>query len=147
MYISSSLGMTKSPQDISKKYKRQGLGMPKASPSSSSTKISGHLSRHYIFIASYIMCYSWSISSFCFQFVLFSLLLYMVGSQHIFFGERRAPFSLLRTLQFSLLLFCECSLFASTVFSSCFPLVFCSYLDVLLQFFMISSLVFDDYYL
>jgi hypothetical protein len=43
------------------------LGMPKASPSSS-TKISGHLSRHYIFIASYTMCYSWSVNCFCFQF-------------------------------------------------------------------------------
>ena len=64
---SSSLGIPMSPQDISKKYKRQSLGMPKASPSSS-TKISGHLSRHYIFIASYIMCYSWSVIFFCFQF-------------------------------------------------------------------------------
>jgi hypothetical protein len=38
----------------------QSLGMPKASPSSS-TKISGHLSGHYIFIASCAMCCSWSI--------------------------------------------------------------------------------------
>jgi hypothetical protein len=54
---SSSLGMPMSPQKISNKYKRQSLGMPKAPPSSS-TKISGHLSRHYIFIASYAMCFS-----------------------------------------------------------------------------------------
>ena len=39
-----------SPQEISKKYKRQSLGMPKASPSSS-IKSSG-LSRHFIFIVS-----------------------------------------------------------------------------------------------
>jgi hypothetical protein len=34
----------------------------------------GHLSRHYIFIASYTMRFSWSVSCFCFQFyfVLFS---------------------------------------------------------------------------
>mgnify|MGYP006869196619 CR=1 FL=1 len=32
---SSSLGMPMSPQEISKRYKRQSLGMPKASPSSS----------------------------------------------------------------------------------------------------------------
>jgi hypothetical protein len=51
---SSSLGIPMSPQEISKKYKRQSLGMPKAPPSSS-TKISGHLSGHYIFIASYAM--------------------------------------------------------------------------------------------
>ena len=64
---SSSLGMPMSPQDISKKYKSQSLGMPKASPSSW-TKISGHLSRHYIFIPSFDMCYSWSVSYFFFQF-------------------------------------------------------------------------------
>jgi hypothetical protein len=53
---SSSLGMPVSPQEISNKYKRQSLGMPQGTPSSS-TKISGHLSRHYIFIASYAMCF------------------------------------------------------------------------------------------
>jgi hypothetical protein len=67
---SSILGMPMSPQEISKKYKRQSLGMPKA-PSSSSTKISGHLSRHYIFIASYAMCFSWSVFIFAISFVLF----------------------------------------------------------------------------
>jgi hypothetical protein len=67
---SPSLGMPISPQEISKKYKRQSLGMPKA-PLSSSTKISGHLSRHYIFIASYAMCFSWSIFIFAFSFLLF----------------------------------------------------------------------------
>jgi hypothetical protein len=56
----SSLVMPMSPQELSKKYKRESLGMPKAPPSSS-TKISGHLSRHYIFIASYAMYCSWSV--------------------------------------------------------------------------------------
>jgi hypothetical protein len=46
------------------------LGMPKASPSSS-IKISGHLSRHYIFISPYNMCYSWSVRCFCFYFFCF----------------------------------------------------------------------------
>jgi hypothetical protein len=36
------------------------LGDARGTPSSS-TKISGHLSRHYIFIASYSMCCSWSV--------------------------------------------------------------------------------------
>ena len=129
----SSLGMPMSTQDISKKYKRQSLGMPKASPSSS-TKISGHLLRHYIFIASYIMCYSWSVIYFCFQFVLFSLLYYMFGSQHVLFGERHAPFSLSTTLQYSLLLFCECLVFASTAFSSCFHSYFVQRLLVCFSF-------------
>src|SRR3954471_18685343 len=39
-----------SPQEISKRYKRQILGMPKASPSSS-IKSSG-MSRHFVFIVS-----------------------------------------------------------------------------------------------
>jgi hypothetical protein len=37
-------------------------------------KISGHLSRHYIFIASYSMRFSWSIFIFAFSFVLFCFL-------------------------------------------------------------------------
>jgi hypothetical protein len=70
---SSRLGMPMSPQEISNKYKRQSLGMPHGTPSSS-TKISGHLSRHYIFIASYVMCFSWSVFIFDFSFLLFCLL-------------------------------------------------------------------------
>jgi hypothetical protein len=49
------------------------LGMPHGTPSSS-TKILGHLLRHYIFIASYTMCCSWSIFVFVFSFILFCLL-------------------------------------------------------------------------
>jgi hypothetical protein len=37
-------------------------------------KISGHLSRHYIFIASYAMCCSWSIFIFASSFLLLCLL-------------------------------------------------------------------------
>jgi hypothetical protein len=36
---------------------------------------SGHLSRHYIFIASCTMHFSWSISCFCFQFFFLLCLL------------------------------------------------------------------------
>jgi hypothetical protein len=35
---------------------------------------SGHLSRHYIFIASYSMCFSWSVFTFAFSFLLLCLL-------------------------------------------------------------------------
>jgi hypothetical protein len=56
-----------SPQEISKKYKRQSLGMPRGTPFLHRQK-SGHLSRHYIFIASCTMRFSWSVSCFCFQF-------------------------------------------------------------------------------
>ena len=98
------------------------------------------------FIASYNMCYSWSIICFAFSFFVFFAVVYGWIVEYLF-GERHALFSLSRTLQFLLLLFCECSLFASTAFSSCFPLIFCSELVGLLPSYMISSLVFDDYYL
>jgi hypothetical protein len=70
---SESLGMPISPQEISKKYKRQSLGVPHGTPSSS-TKILGYLLRHYIFIASYAMCFSRSVFIFSFIFLLFCLL-------------------------------------------------------------------------
>jgi hypothetical protein len=72
------------------------LGMPKASPSSL-TKISGHLSRHYIFIASYAMCCSWSVFIFAFSFVLFAVV-YCWVTAYLFWRERHTPFSLPRTL-------------------------------------------------
>jgi hypothetical protein len=37
-------------------------------------KISVHLSRHYIFIASYAMCFSWSVFIFALSFIMFCLL-------------------------------------------------------------------------
>jgi hypothetical protein len=49
------------------------LGNAQGTPSSS-TKISGHLSRHYIFIALYAMCCFWSIFIFVFIFLLLYLL-------------------------------------------------------------------------
>ena len=89
-------------------------------------KTSGYFTGRYIFIASYTMCCSWRVSCFCFQFSLVCLLQYLVGSQqYLFWRETRSTF-MPRTLQFSLSLFCECSLFASTAFSSCFSLLCCS---------------------
>jgi hypothetical protein len=35
---------------------------------------SGHLLTHYIFIASYFMCFSWSVFTLAFSFLLFCLL-------------------------------------------------------------------------
>jgi hypothetical protein len=64
---SSSLGMPMSPQEISKRYKRQSLGDAPEAPLLHQQK-SGHLSTHYIFIASCTMRLSWSVSCFRFQF-------------------------------------------------------------------------------
>jgi hypothetical protein len=86
-----SLGIPMSPQEISKKYKRQSLGMAKAPPSSS-TKISGHLSRQYIFIALYAMCCSWSV--FIFFSVFFLLFVVINGwiTPYLFWREIRSVF-------------------------------------------------------
>jgi hypothetical protein len=69
---SSRLGMPMTPQEISKNYKRQSLGVPEAPLLHQ--QISGHLSRHYIFIASYSIRFSWSVFIFAFSFILFCLL-------------------------------------------------------------------------
>ena len=96
---SLSLGMYPwTPQEISKKYKRQSLGMPKASPLHQQ-KAPGHFSMHYIFIASCNMCYSSSIFIFVVCFIFnkvgpHHLLLWSEtrsAALHIYFGVRHAP--------------------------------------------------------
>jgi hypothetical protein len=68
----SSLGMPMSPQEISKRYKRQSLGMPRGTPSSS-TKIRSPFKTLYfycfIFYAFFLECLYFR---FQFSFVLFS---------------------------------------------------------------------------
>ena len=61
---SSSLGMPMSPQEIFKRYKRQSLGMPKASPSSS-TKYQV-IFQCAIFLSLHILCVVLGASSFLF---------------------------------------------------------------------------------
>jgi hypothetical protein len=65
---------------------------------------SGHLSRHYIFIASYSMHFSWSVSCFCFQFsfVLFAAINGWTTSC-LFWRESYFVFHLPRTLFFTLI--------------------------------------------
>jgi hypothetical protein len=48
---------------------------------------SGHLSTYYLFIASSIMHFSWSVSCCSFQFCLVLFAAIMVGTQQISFGE------------------------------------------------------------
>jgi hypothetical protein len=62
------LGDARAPQEISKMYKRQSLGMPPRHPFFIGKK-SGHLSTHYIFIASWTMRFSWSVFTLVFSFV------------------------------------------------------------------------------
>ena len=97
------------------------LGDAGPSIPSSSTKISGPFSIRYIFIASYIMCYSWSVIYFCFQFVLFAvinswILPFLCGreTRSVLIAQNALVFALivLRVFQF-----------ASTAFSSWFSIL------------------------
>jgi hypothetical protein len=101
---SSSLGMPMSPQEISKRYKRQRLGMPRGTPSSSA-KIRSPFKTLYFY---------------CFVF-------------YAFLEKMHSIFHLPRTLYFSLLSFNECSLFLELHLAFVFCLDFCSDLVISLH--------------
>jgi hypothetical protein len=69
----------------------------------------------------------------------------MVGSKHICFEERHALFSLPRTLYFSFLSFCECSLLLVLRLAFVFHLYFCSELASSLYLGVFRPLVFVDF--
>jgi hypothetical protein len=124
------LGDAHTPQETSKKYKHQSLGMVPRHPLLHRQK-SGHLSRHYIFIASCTMRFSWSVFVFyfLFYFVLFAAINGLITS--CCFGERLIPFSIAKnTLVFTLIVQQVFS-FSATAFSFCFCLDFC--LDLILS--------------
>jgi hypothetical protein len=69
----SRLGMPMSPQENIQEVQASKLGDAPEAPLLHRQK-SGHLSRHYIFIASYSMHFSWSVFTFAFSYLLFCLL-------------------------------------------------------------------------
>src|SRR3954467_11750970 len=139
---SSSLGMS---PGHPKKYPRgssvKAWGCPRH-PLFLNKKAPGHFSMRYIFIASCIMCYSWSIFIFCCVFTVFN----KVGPHHILFwretrsavlhhvylGVRHAPPILHMNALFLLLLFCECSSLLVLCLALSFSLLFFSELFSLL---------------
>ena len=100
------------PGTCSRSINHQSLGMPPA-PSCSSSKCFRSAFMHYVFIRSCNKCYLLERPLFSFQqcVVSFVVLNKRVDPSKLCFGERHAPLSLSRTLQFSLSLSCECSLF------------------------------------
>jgi hypothetical protein len=94
---------------------------------------SGHLSTHYIFIASCTMRFSWSVSCFSFQFCLVLFAAINRWTLTNFFWRSCLAFHLPRTFCFSLLQFNECSLFLELrlVFNFCLDL--CSDLVIYLH--------------
>jgi hypothetical protein len=98
---SSSLGMPTHPKKYPRGTSVKAWDAPEA-PLLHQQK-SGHLSKHYIFIASCIMRFSWSVSCFAFSFLLLCLYnKYWITSC---FGESYAPFFISKNTPFSLLSF------------------------------------------
>jgi hypothetical protein len=93
---------------------------------------SGHLSTHYIFIASCIMHFSWSVRCFSFQFCLVLFAAINGWTPTNSFRRSCLAFHLPRTLRFLLLSFNECSLFLELRLAFVFRLDF--YSDLVISF-------------
>jgi hypothetical protein len=112
---SSSLWMPMSPQEISKRYKRQSLEMPRGTPSSS-TKIMSPLKTLYFYCFIY---YAFFLERLCFCFQFFFVLFAGINgwTPTCFFWRRRTPFFIAKnTLVFTLFVQRVFS-FSSTAFS------------------------------
>ena len=99
MEKSSSLGMPMSPKDIFKKYKRQSLGTPKVSPSSSTKH--QVISPGAIFLSIHILCVILGASVvFIFSLVQFACCSTWLDPSNTCFGETHAPLSCLEHSSF-----------------------------------------------
>jgi hypothetical protein len=115
----SSLGMPMSPQEISKRYNRQSLGMPRGTPSSSA-KISSSFKTLYFYC---FVFYAFFLEhlNFCFQFSFLLFAAINSWTQTYFFWRRCILFFIAKnTLVFTLIIQWVFS-FSSTVFSFHFP--------------------------
>jgi hypothetical protein len=129
---SSSLGMPMSPQEISKRYKRQSLGMlPRHPFFIGKNQVTF---QHTIFLLLHILCIflgaSLLLLSVFFCFVCCNKFL---DPNKFLLEETHFIFYLPRTLYFSLLSFNECSLFLELRLAFVFCLDFCSGLVISLH--------------
>jgi hypothetical protein len=111
----SSLGMPSTLRNI-QEVQESKLGDAPEAPLLHRQK-SGHLSKHYIFIASYIMRFSWSVSCFSFQFSLVLFAAINGWTPTNFFWRSFLAFHLPRTLCFSLYSLDRVFSFSRTAFS------------------------------
>jgi hypothetical protein len=110
-----------SPQETSKKYKRQSLGMPPRHPFFIGKNQVTF--KNTIFLLLYALCVSLGASVvlvFLVSLVLFAAINGWTPTN--FLWRRRTRFHLPRTLSFSLLSFTECSSFSTSAFGFCFHL-------------------------
>jgi hypothetical protein len=105
---SSSLGMTMHPKKYPRGTSVKAWGCLRGTPFH--RQKSGHLSRHYIFIALYTMHFSWSVFTLAFSFVSFFFCNKWLDPNK-FILEKMYSFSFDKNTPFSLLSFNECSLF------------------------------------
>jgi hypothetical protein len=112
---SSSLGMSMSPQEISKRYKRQSLGMPWGTPSSSAKIRSSFKTLYFYCFVFYVFFLERLYFCFQFSFVLFAAI--NGWTPTYFFWRRHTPFFIAKnTLVFTLFVQRMFS-FSSTAFS------------------------------
>jgi hypothetical protein len=98
---SSILGMPMSPQEISKSYKRQSLGMPRGTPSSSVKIRSPFKTLYFYCFVSYAFLLEHLYFLFQFYFVLFAAINGWITSC-LFWREARSVFIAKNTLVFTL---------------------------------------------
>jgi hypothetical protein len=115
----SSLGCPRTPRNI-QEVQASKLGDVPEAPLLHRQK-SGHLSTHYISIASCIMRFSWSVNCFSFQFSLVFFAEINGWTPTNLFWRSCLAFYLPRTLRFSLLSFQRVFSFSRSAFSFRFP--------------------------
>jgi hypothetical protein len=106
----------------------------------------GHLSRHYIFIASYTMHFSWSVFTFAFSFLLFFCYNKWLDTNKFLLEKMHSFFIAKNTLVFTLT-FNECSLFLVLRLAFIFHLDFCSDLVISLYQGAFRPLVYNGFHL
>jgi hypothetical protein len=112
---SSRLGMPMSPQEISKRYKLQSLGMPRGTPSSSAKIRSSFKTLYFYCFVYYAFFLERLYFRFQFYFVLFAAI--DCWTPTYFFWRRHTPFFIAKnTLVFTLIVLRVFS-FSSTAFS------------------------------
>jgi hypothetical protein len=142
---SSSLGMPMSPQEVSKKYKRQSLGMPRGTPSSSTKIRSSFKTLYFYWFIYYAFFLERLYFRFQFSFVFFATI--NGWTPKYFFWRRCTLFFIAKnTLVFTIFVQRVFS-FSSTAFSFCFFAFFCSELVISLKQGVFRPLVYDGFHL
>jgi hypothetical protein len=140
------VGDAHAPQEISKRYKRQSLGCPRGTPSSSA-KIMSPFNTLYFYC---FMHYAFFLEHLYFHFQFYFVLFFAINgwiTSCLFWKETYSIFHLPRTLYFLLLSFNECSLFLLLRLAFVFWLDFYSDLVISLHQGVFRPLVYIGFHL